>query len=461
MSSIREGEEVYFSGYHPMLAGGDARVTCSMSDPGVHALLSTIVRETEAAIDPDGYHLNYSEIRTGGWEPDQVAEYENTGELLAAHIAKATNLVDMLTGHKPISVWDDMFNPHHNAVEDYFHVNNTLEGSWLGLPTSVRLLTWSSWTWGSEGRASIRRASLRFFEERGHEQIIAGYSDEDVIENYRSWMAAADGVSNVTGVIYATWAEYPTAIRERDLELFAKTWWGGIAHQLIGGRLRAGDFIQAEHAACRLVFEADGNLVAYASSEAYWNAGTQGAARDGWAEMRADGNFVVYDAAGAAQWSTGTGGNPSARVVIEDDCNVVVRAPGGAQLWATGRPFPLGGVTTGDAVRAVHLNELRSGVDAARRQCGLPNVFWIDPVIVAGVTPIKGVHITEPRAALDAAYRACGRMPPSWTDPEVISGVTSVKAAHFGELRDAVQELNGTARNEAPEAERTIAPARH
>ena len=335
-SSIGSGGDVYFSGYHVML-GPHGEAACSMSDTGVYDLLDTVIREAEAVFFPDGYFLWHTEVRTGGWEPDQVGNYRDTGEVLAAHIAEVTNRVDTLTGKKPLVVWSDMFNPHQNAVERYYHVNNTLEGSWLGLPTSVRVVNWSFWNWEVDvGSVPIRRESLRFFEERGHEQIIAGYYDEDVIDNYEGWMAAADGVSNVTGVMFTSWT-WPTVV-DSDLELFAKTWWGGRGHQLVGGRLYGGDFVQAERAACRLVFQTDGNLVAYSNGEEYWSAGTQAAARGGWAEMQADGNFVVYDAAGVAQWSTGTVGNPDARVVMEDDCNVVVSAPGGAQLWASGRP---------------------------------------------------------------------------------------------------------------------------
>ncbi len=108
---------------------------------------------------------------------------------------------------------------------------------------------------------------------------------------------------------------------------------------LVGGqRLLPGQFIQADAAACRLVFQTDGNLVAYKEGVAYWHAGTAGAATGWSAVMQSDGNFVVYDAGGVARWSTGTGGNPGAFLVIERDCNVVLLAARGAELWSSGRP---------------------------------------------------------------------------------------------------------------------------
>ena len=112
----------------------------------------------------------------------------------------------------------------------------------------------------------------------------------------------------------------------------------GDGDRLVSGqRLRSGQFIQARDEACRLVFQTDGNLVAYDDRAAYWSARTRGAG-GGSAAMQSDGNFVVYDAEGAARWSTRTVGNTGAFLVIQNDCNVVLRAAAGAALWSSGQP---------------------------------------------------------------------------------------------------------------------------
>ena len=111
----------------------------------------------------------------------------------------------------------------------------------------------------------------------------------------------------------------------------------GDGNRLLGGqRLRPGEFIQARGEACRLVFQTDGNLVAYHNRVAYWNARTR--ARGGGAAMQSNGNFVVRDREGMALWSTRTGGNPGAYLAIQGDCNIVLRSAGGAALWSSGRP---------------------------------------------------------------------------------------------------------------------------
>ena len=91
-------------------------------------------------------------------------------------------------------------------------------------------------------------------------------------------------------------------------------------------------------------------------------------------------------------------------------------------------------------VRSVHLGELLTRIDAARRRCGLADFPWTDPNIVPGVTPVKAVHITQPRNALEEAYRACSYPAPDWTDPDLGAG-TAVKGVHFTELRIAVRGL--------------------
>ena len=111
----------------------------------------------------------------------------------------------------------------------------------------------------------------------------------------------------------------------------------GDGNRLVGGqRLQPGEFIRARSAPCRLVFQTDGNLVAYYNGLAYWSART--GAVGGLAVMQPDGNFVVLDAAGETHWSTLTRGNRGAYLGIQDDCNVVLRAANDAALWAAGRP---------------------------------------------------------------------------------------------------------------------------
>jgi hypothetical protein len=80
-------------------------------------------------------------------------------------------------------------------VDHYYLVHGSWEDSWQGLPKDVLIANWNS------GKAT---ASLKWFAERGHQQIVAGYYDH-AVENFRKWDQAARGVTGVRGFLYTTW----------------------------------------------------------------------------------------------------------------------------------------------------------------------------------------------------------------------------------------------------------------
>jgi len=87
-------------------------------------------------------------------------------------------------------------------------------------------------------------------------------------------------------------------------------------------------------------------------------------------------------------------------------------------------------------IRAVHISELRTRIDALRQRYGLPAFAWTDASL-SGVF-VKAVHITELRSGLADIYAAAGRVQPTYTDPSLIAGVTTGKVTHIAELRAAV-----------------------
>src|SRR6185503_16556294 len=87
---------------------------------------------------------------------------------------------------------------------------------------------------------------------------------------------------------------------------------------------------------------------------------------------------------------------------------------------------------SGNAIRALHLSELRMAVDAMRLAAGLPAATVTD-ANPAGA-PVRRIHIVELRSALDAARALIGVVPLSYAE-SLTAGVTPVKASHFQELR--------------------------
>ena len=88
-------------------------------------------------------------------------------------------------------------------------------------------------------------------------------------------------------------------------------------------------------------------------------------------------------------------------------------------------------------LKAVHVTELRTRIDALRTANELGAVAWTDPTLIPGVTVSKVVHLTELRTALIEVYTALGQTPPSFTDPVLAAGAV-IPAVHISELRVAV-----------------------
>ena len=87
-------------------------------------------------------------------------------------------------------------------------------------------------------------------------------------------------------------------------------------------------------------------------------------------------------------------------------------------------------------VRAVHIRELRTRIDALRARVNRSPYAWTDPTLVAGSTVIRAQHILDLRSALSEVYISAGLTPPVYTDSS-LAGVT-VKMVHIAELRAAV-----------------------
>lgn len=118
---------------------------------------------------------------------------------------------------------------------------------------------------------------------------------------------------------------------------------------------------------------------------------------------------------GSGGSSAFTGIDPATTIVFTDD--------------------PLVAATT--VVKAVHLTELRTAVNAMRAAAGfLP--LGTDATVAVGAL-VRATHITDLRTALSDARSTAGLSTLTLTDPSLTVGVTSVKAAHLQELRNAVK----------------------
>jgi hypothetical protein len=210
-SSLREGERVLLNAHHALVTMG-AQVGCSWQNPRVFEIMKEIHVQAERNFAADGYLVDLEEVRTGGWEPAD-AKFGSSGASLGSHGQRVLKDAAEVTG-KPIYVWGDMLEPTQNAVNEFYHVKSTLVGSWLPIDRNVATIV--NW---KDGPTTKTLESAQHFAGLQFKQIIAGFYDADVAENYDRWKNVRN-VAGVEGSMYTTFAEDLSKI-----PAFASLWW--------------------------------------------------------------------------------------------------------------------------------------------------------------------------------------------------------------------------------------------
>lgn len=207
-SRIRDGETILVSYSHAVTIY-DNQIPCSLTDEKVFEIVEDQVRRIEALFEPRYYFLSHDEIRVANWSQPDRESGRTAGEALAENVQRCAEIVRSINPNAKLCVWSDMFDPHHNAVDNFYLVNGTLAGSWEGLPTDTIIVNWN------HGAAN---ESLRFFAERGHPQVLAGFYDADP-RRIREWLDVRPDA--VDGAMYTTWRS-----NFGEVETFAKSAWG-------------------------------------------------------------------------------------------------------------------------------------------------------------------------------------------------------------------------------------------
>jgi len=203
---LPDGTRLRVSYYHAVTVHDDQAMICP-SEPKTVELLRDQAKRMHKAWGAKGYMMSHDEIRVLNWCAACEKRKLDAGAILAENVKTCTEILREANPGGKIYVWSDMFDPNHNAHNNYYLVRGDLKGAWEGLDKEVIILPWYF---------GKRRESLRFFAERGHQQVIAGYYDAKP-EQIRDWLQAAEGLSGVIGVMYTTWQH-----KYGDLERFAE-----------------------------------------------------------------------------------------------------------------------------------------------------------------------------------------------------------------------------------------------
>ncbi len=192
---LPDGTKLRVTWYHPAIIY-DGQVSACIAEPKTSELLADQAKHMKQAWGPAaaGWVMSHDEFRTLGWCKACEETKKTPGEMLADNVRLCAGL---LRPDKTY-VWNDMFDPFHNAVKGpYYLVNGPWTGAWEGLPKDVVIMNWNY---------DKRAESVKFFKGRGHRQIAATYYDQpDTLQQTKDWALTAKGEPSIIGFMYTSW----------------------------------------------------------------------------------------------------------------------------------------------------------------------------------------------------------------------------------------------------------------
>ena len=205
-TSLPDGTRLRVSFYH-VLTIHHGQVMICPSEPKTMELLREQARRLHELWGAKDYFMLHDEIRVLNWDESCTRRKLDAGEIVAENVRACAQILRDVNPGGRIYVWSDMFDPHHNAHENYYLVRGNLAGAWKGLDKDVIVAVWF---------LDKAEKSLDFFSSRGLRTLIAGYYDHDP-EWVRGWMKVAPKYEGVEGIMYTTWIQ-----KYADLERYAE-----------------------------------------------------------------------------------------------------------------------------------------------------------------------------------------------------------------------------------------------
>jgi hypothetical protein len=200
-----DGTKLRVSWYHPHIIY-DGQVCACVTEPAFVDLLKQQADGVEQLFPSTDRMMSHDEWRLMGWDESFRRREQTPGQIASENVRFCTDYLKSQAPKRRIFVWSDMFDPHHNAVDNYYLVNGDLTGSWEGLSKDVVLMNWNF---------GLRAESLKFFADRGHRQVLAGFYDADA-EQIGKWLETVrkNEIRGVIGVMYTTWNQDYSQLKE-------------------------------------------------------------------------------------------------------------------------------------------------------------------------------------------------------------------------------------------------------
>jgi hypothetical protein len=205
-TKLPDGTRLNVSYYHMLRFPDGGQVMICPSEPKTVDLLRDQAKRLHRIFHAKAYFMSHDEMRVCNWDPSCTRRNMTSGEIYADNARTCIRILRDLSPSSRIYVWSDMFDPNHNAHDNYYLARGGMDRTWEGLDPDVVVATWFY---------DKRDASLAWFESRGHETLIAGYYDQKP-ERARDWLDAAARGKGTIGILYTSWYD-----KYEDLETFA------------------------------------------------------------------------------------------------------------------------------------------------------------------------------------------------------------------------------------------------
>jgi len=173
----------------------DYRYLC-LAHPGLLPIWESQVKRAEEIYHPIAWLLQYDELRVAGTDQRCRASGKTPGQLLRDHAKASIAMCRRVSPNAVVSVWNDMFDPHHNATsKKYFHVIGSLEDAWDGIDRDVLIMDFND-----------KVESFEYWSKRGNPQLVSGYFDNELgLQKEGDLIKKARQYPGVIGWVYTTW----------------------------------------------------------------------------------------------------------------------------------------------------------------------------------------------------------------------------------------------------------------
>ena len=194
-SRIHARDRLRLDYYHGTTIYRD-QVPIDMSEPAVYDIWQRQIPLIEKYLAPQKYFLTMDEVRIGGFCETCKRRHLPMAEILGDCLTRQYKMLRAANPKIKIYTWSDMFDPNHNAREQYYLIDGSFRDTWKYIPKDLVIACWYY---------EKRTLSLDFFSKLGYKTLAGAYYDADDLENPKGWLESLDRTPGAAGIMYTTW----------------------------------------------------------------------------------------------------------------------------------------------------------------------------------------------------------------------------------------------------------------